>query len=63
MGPRAGAALRAAVAYAVAAVGAGPALALWPEVLGFAADVARVRIEAADWAADPRLVQWSRRWH
>ena len=59
----AGTALRAAVAYAVAAVGAGPGLALWPEVLGFAADVARVRIGATDWAADARLVQWSRRWH
>lgn len=61
----AGDVLHGAVAFAVAAVGAGPALARWPEVLSFAADVATVRVEHPGpraWLADPRPREWGRRW-
>ena len=61
----AGDVLHGAVAFAVAAVGAGPALAMWPQVLRFAADVASVRVEhvgVRTWLADPRLKEWARQW-
>ena len=61
----AGDVLHGAVAFAVAAIGAGPALAVWPEVLRFAADVATVRVEhpgARAWLGDPRPREWARRW-
>ena len=61
----AGDVLHGAVAFAVAAIGAGPALAVWPEVLRFAADVATVRVEhmgARAWLADPRPREWGRGW-
>jgi sugar/nucleoside kinase (ribokinase family) len=61
----AGDVLHGAVAFAVAAVGAGRALARWPEVLRFAADVATVRVESSGaraWLADPRPREWGRAW-
>ena len=61
----AGDVLHGAVAFAVAAVGAGPALAMWPQVLRFAADVASVRVEHVGvraWLADPRPREWARQW-
>jgi sugar/nucleoside kinase (ribokinase family) len=61
----AGDVLHGAVAFAVAAVGAGRALARWPEVLRFAADVATVRVEhsgARAWLADPRPREWGQVW-
>lgn len=61
----AGDVLHGAVAFAVAAVGAGRALARWPEVLRFAADVATVRVEysgARAWLADPRPREWGQAW-
>jgi sugar/nucleoside kinase (ribokinase family) len=61
----AGDVLHGAVAFAVAAVGAGRALARWPEVLRFAADVATLRVEysgARAWLADPRPKEWGQTW-
>lgn len=61
----AGDVLHGAVAFAVAAVGAGRALARWPEVLRFAADVATVRVEysgARAWLVDPRPREWGQAW-
>lgn len=54
-----------AAAFAIAAVGGAAALALWPEVLRFAADMARVRVEHVGpwaWTADPRPAAEARRW-
>lgn len=61
----AGDVLHGAAALAIAAVGAGPGLALWPEVLRFAADVASVRVGYAgprSWIADPRLPELVKPW-
>lgn len=61
----AGDVLHGAVAFAVAAVGAGPALAMWPQVLRFAADVASVRVEHVGvraWLVDPRPREWAQQW-
>ena len=61
----AGDVLHGAVAFAVAAVGAGRALARWPEVLRFAAEVATVRVESSGaraWLADPRPREWGQAW-
>ncbi len=49
----------------IAAVGAAAALALWPQVLRFGADVASVRVEhpgARAWLDDPRPTEWGKAW-
>ena len=61
----AGDVLHGAVAFAVAALGAGVALALWPDVLRFGVDVASVRVAhvgARTWLDDPRPKEWAQQW-